>query len=303
MLEIDLSLVALQPFRGLPMRLSKSRMMLAALLLVLLGSHPIGSQAVRHARSAAGLAYDVVGDGPGVVLIHGTNLDRRMWDGEVAWLQQHARVIRYDLRGQGASDDPTRAYSNHADLISLLDELGEREVTLIGLSAGAQVALDVALEAPERVRRMVLASPSLSGYVPDEMPPFFTDLGAALQAQDFQRANEVLLASPIMSVPPEFADLVQTMVVDNTRLWSLPYSLLEQVSPPALERLEAVRPSTLVLVGADDLAAIHDQARLLAQRMADARLVTLPGGGHLLNMTSAEAFREAVGEFLGLARN
>ena len=84
------------------------------------------AQQVVDARSANGLAYDLVGAGPLVVLIHGTNLDRRMWDGETEWLQEHARVLRYDLRGQGDSDFPTDSYSHHDDLIALLDELGGR---------------------------------------------------------------------------------------------------------------------------------------------------------------------------------
>lgn len=284
-------------------RLSILRMMLAASLFLLVGCHSARQQPVRNARSAGGLGYDIVGEGPLVVLIHGTNLDRRMWEGEVAWLQEHTRVLRYDLRGQGASDDPTEVYSNHADLLALLNEVGESEVSLIGLSAGAQVALDVALEAPHRVRRMVLVSPSLSGYTPKEMPPFLADLSAALRVRDFERANEVLLASSIMSVPPRFVDLVRTMVEDNSRLWTIPYSLVEQVSPPAIQRLETIQTPTLVLVGENDLEAIRAQSLLLERRSADARLVTITGGGHLLNMTSPDAFRAAVSAFLNLPGN
>jgi pimeloyl-ACP methyl ester carboxylesterase len=223
-----------------------------------------------------------------------------MWEGEVAWLQEHARVLRYDLRGQGASAFPVEAYSNHADLLALLNEIGEEEATLIGFSAGVQVALDVALEAPQHVRRMVLVSPSLSGYVPEEMPPFFADLSAALRAKDFVRANEVLLASPIMSAPPPFLDLVRTMVEDSTRMWTIPYSLAEHLSPPAIERLEEIQASTLLLVGEKDLEAIRAQSLLLERRLSDARIVTIAGGGHLLNMTSPDNFRKAVSAFLDL---
>lgn len=276
------------------------QMMLAAPLSLLVGCQSAGQQPVRNARSAGGLAYDLVGEGPLVVLIHGSNLDRRMWEGEVEWLQEKNRVLRYDLRGQGASADATEAYSNHTDLLALLDEVGESDVFLIGLSAGAQVVLDVAIEAPHRVRRMMLASPSLTGYRPQEMPAFLGDLSAALRVRDFDRANEVLLTSAIMSVPPRFADLVRTMVEDNSRLWKIPYSLVEQVSPPAIQRLETIRTPTLILVGEHDLEAIRAQGLLLERRLPDARRVTIRGGGHLLNMTSPDAFREAVSAFLSL---
>ena len=121
------------------------------------------AQQVVDARSANGLAYDLIGEGPLVVLIHGTNLDRRMWDAEAEWLREHVRVLRYDLRGQGDSDFPTDSYSNHDDLIALLGELGGHDVTLLGLSAGVQVAIDVALTAPQLVARLVLVSPSIAG--------------------------------------------------------------------------------------------------------------------------------------------
>jgi pimeloyl-ACP methyl ester carboxylesterase len=255
--------------------------------------------AILDARSTTGLAYDLVGDGaPSLVLIHGTNLDRRMWDFEMTWLPALGTTLRYDLRGQGASDFPSVPFSNHQDLLALLDELGADRVDLIGLSAGAQVALDVALAAPERVRQLILVSPSLSGFVPDEMPPFFGDLMAALQAQDFARANQVLLNSSIMAVPEQAAAKVKQMVEDNERLWTIPYSLVEQPSPPAIEHLQDVIPPTLLLTGVRDLVAIHDQGRLLEERLSNVRHLHISSGGHLLNLTAPGAFRRELTAFL-----
>jgi pimeloyl-ACP methyl ester carboxylesterase len=70
-----------------------------------------------------------------------------------------------------------------------------------------------------------------------------------------------------------------------------------------LDRLEDIAAPTLVLVGGDDEEAIRAQGVLLERRMADARQITVPDGGHLLNLTSPAAFQEAVTEFLGLPRN
>jgi 3-oxoadipate enol-lactonase len=251
------------------------------------------------ARSEGGLAYDVTGAGPWVVLIHGSNLDRRMWDDQVPWLRGGHTVLRYDLRGQGGSATPQEPFSNAADLLSLMDELGAKQVTLVGLSAGAQVALDTALASPGRVRRMVLVSPSLLGYRPTTMPPFFNELVAALRSQDYDGANEVLLQSPLMAVPERYREEVRAMVKDNSRLWSIPYTLVEQTSPPAIERLDTIDVPVLVLAGGDDLEAIRDQATLLERSLPNARKVVVPGGRHLLNMTSPDAFRQALESFLG----
>ena len=226
---------------------------------------PAWAQQIVDGRSANGLAYDLGGDGPVVVMIHGTNLDRRMWNAEAEWLGDHARVLRYDLRGQGDSDFPTDSYSNHDDLIDLMDELGLGQAVLLGLSAGTQVAVDVALAAPQLVKQLVLVSPSIAGYVPTEMPSFLGDLTASLRVGDFDQANEVLIASSIMAVPPEFAGAVREMVEHNDRLWTIPYSLVEQPPRAALEHLEDIAAPTLILVGENDEAAIREQGTLLSR--------------------------------------
>ena len=66
------------------------------------------------------------------------------------------------------------------------------------------------------------------------------------------------------------------------RLWTIPYSLIEQSSRAALEHLEDIDAPTMVLVGENDEEAILEQGVLLRRRMPNARLVTVPGGGHLL---------------------
>ena len=195
---------------------------LVASLLLFSGCYSAGRHPIVNARSQGGLAYDLVGEGPLIVLIHGTNLDRRMWDEELKWLGVRARVLNFDLRGQGASDFPTKPYSNHGDLLELLEEIEASEVVLLGLSAGVQVALDAALEEPDRFTGLILVSPSMAGYMPKEMPPYLADLMAALRAKDFKRANELLLASSIMSVPPGREDRVRTIVEENERLWTIP---------------------------------------------------------------------------------
>lgn len=268
------------------------------LLTALAACQPGNREPITDARSANGLAYDLVGEGSPIVLLHGTNIDRRLWDDEISWLREGARVLRYDLRGHGQSPVPEAPYSNHGDLIELLDELEIASASLIGLSAGAQIALDVVLAAPDRVERLVLVSPSLAGYVTNVLPPFFSDLRTALQARDYEQANEVLLASPLMSVPEGQADRVRSMVEASVRMWTIPPSLLRAASPPAIRRLEEVQAPALILVGEEDLEAIREQAQLLAAQLPNARLVTVPGGGHLLNLTSPEAFRDAVSAFL-----
>ncbi|MGE3840213.1 MAG: alpha/beta fold hydrolase [Vicinamibacterales bacterium] len=62
------------------------------------------AQPAKPGRTKNGIAYDVQGKGPMVVLITGSNLDRRMWAREAGWLASYHTVVRYDLRAHGASD-------------------------------------------------------------------------------------------------------------------------------------------------------------------------------------------------------
>src|SRR4029077_5137260 len=113
----------------------------------------------------AGLAYEVTGDGPAVVLVHGFGLDMRMWGPQVEHLGARYRVVRYDCRGFGASGpfDPAVPYTHAADLVALLDHLAIGQAVLAGLSFGGRVVLQTALAAPARVRGLVLLDAVLDG--------------------------------------------------------------------------------------------------------------------------------------------
>jgi 3-oxoadipate enol-lactonase len=249
-------------------------------------------------KASTGLAYERAGSGPPVVLIHGAFLDLRMWNREFDALKSRWTVIRYDLRMHGQSAAPSGPFSHVADLFGLLDELKIDKATLIGLSNGAQIALDAALEAPSRVERLVLAGPAISGYVDRERPAFAADLMAALQAGDTRRATEVMLATPVYASPPESRDLVRSMLIGNEPIWKLDRKLVLPPAVPALKRLEALKVPALVLVGERDLPAILEQAEMLGARAPRARVVRIAGGSHLVNLTSPGEFLRLTTEFL-----
>lgn len=276
----------------------RSKMRTVALLVVLaLGGMVQAQPALRAGKTATGISYDVQGSGPVVVLISGANLDRRMWAREASWLAARHTVVRYDLRAHGQSDTATAPFSHLADLIAVLDAVQLPKAALVGLSAGSVIALDAALEHPARVDRIVLAGPGFSGYVPKERAAFAGDLMKALQARDYQQAAEVLLATPVFAAPPASQALVRQMVTENDRLWTVPRELMKGPAQNAIDRLNEVRVPTLVLVGENDVAQ-REQADILGQRVKGARLVVIPGGGHLLNLSSPKEFETAVAAFL-----
>jgi 3-oxoadipate enol-lactonase len=263
-------------------------------LMLLAGS----AEPLRHGRTPGGIAYDIQGTGPAVVLITGSNLDRRMWAAEAEWLQERFTVVRYDLRAHGQSDSANQAFAHVDDLFDVLDHLKIDSAALIGLSAGSTIALDAAVRAPHRLTRIVLAAPDIGGYVPKERPAFFEPLIAALQAGNYSLAQEVMIVSPLLDVPESSRAIVRTMVTENNRLWTVPRELMRPPAWLAVDHLEEIKIPVLVIVGEKDLAPQREQADVLARRVTGAQLVVVTGGGHLVNLTSAGEFKSVVLPFL-----
>src|SRR5689334_19941744 len=111
-----------------------------------------GTAEVNHTR----LYYEVAGSGPPLVLIHGFDLDTRMWDDQFEVFAQHYRVVRYDVRGFGKSARPTEPYAHEEDLKALLDYLGIAQAHIVGMSMGGGIAIDFTLTYPEMTRTLIL---------------------------------------------------------------------------------------------------------------------------------------------------
>lgn len=107
-----------------------------------------------------------VASGLPLVLIPETGTDRRIWGDQVRAFAQHYQVVRYDLRGWGRSRRQMGIYRHAEDLAGLLDWLGIERAALVGVYSGANIALELALERPERVAALVLVQPRVDGWLP-----------------------------------------------------------------------------------------------------------------------------------------
>lgn len=281
---------------------------LAALLLAAAAAcaaNPPSSEssaaAVVRDTAANGLFYEASGaGGETVVLIHAFSVDHRMWDREAELLRPRYRVIRYDLRGHGASALPTGPYAAHADLAALLDELGVARAALVGLSAGARVAVDFAVAYPDRVTRVVAAGPAVSGLSPEGGFEWMQPVIAAARAGDTRLAAERWADTPLMAVDDGAAAArLRALVLDNAHLWGIASNPERPLDPPALGRLGEIRVPLLAVVGERDLPGSHAAADTLAARVPGARKVVVSGAGHMVNFAAPDAFGTLLLEFLG----
>jgi pimeloyl-ACP methyl ester carboxylesterase len=246
------------------------------------------------------LHHEVAGRGPDVALLHSTACDSRMWDAEFAALAERYRVLRYDFRGFGRSPLPPEDWSSVDDLRALLDEVGMERPALVGLSGGAAVALDFALEHADRVRGLVLAAPAVSGLPwSDEVQAYGEQEDALLDAGDLDGA----VALNIRMWAPTADAAVQAKVAEMQRR-AFEVQLAAEPGehrrprPPAAERLEHVGVPTLVIVGEADVPDVLRNAEQLANRVPGAEQVVLPGVSHMVNLERPEEFLRLVVDFL-----
>jgi pimeloyl-ACP methyl ester carboxylesterase len=285
------------------------RLSLAAWLLtfVLLSPCAGKEQAVRGVAEVNGtrLAYEMMGEGRTVVLIHGGLVDSRMWDDQFESFAKRYRVIRYDLRGFGKSAFPTGPYSHVEDLYALLKFLKVERASLIGLSLGGMIATDLALEHPEMVDRLVLASSALRGY---QSPPNekTVAVGKAAEERGMQSAIELWLEHPFFATGKSNAAYqrrMRSMLADNYRYWGpwgpeLKAVVVTWPKRPAIERLSEIHAPTLIVVGDKDAANILAIADILATKITGARKVFIKNVSHHLNMEKPKEFNRVVLDFL-----
>jgi pimeloyl-ACP methyl ester carboxylesterase/GNAT superfamily N-acetyltransferase len=246
------------------------------------------------------LYYEVAGQGKPLVLIHGGNLDRRMWDDQFEGFAQDFKVVRYDMRGHGRSEPPGEPYYHAQDLCDLVRCLGLGRPHLVGLSLGARIAVDLAIEHPDIVDCLVLAAPGLGGYrfARDSVGDLLL-ADQAVKSSDLATAVSILLENRFWKqIDPELGRRLRQMVEDHSfEGWRRPELVLE-MSPPAIQRLGAVTAPTLVIVGDEDVADIRNIAGMLQKGISGAQMANLSGAGHMLNMQKPEQFNRAVRDFL-----
>lgn len=258
--------------------------------------------------------YEVMGQGHPLVLVHAGIADSRMWDDQFPEFAKHYRAIRYDLRSYGKTESEPTAFSFRQDLYELLQHLGVNQTHLLGISMGGQIALDFTLEHPEVVTALILVAPGVSGYQhqPDteQKSQFearrFAELDKSWDKQDYARMQEIELEmwvdgplQPQGRAPASVRARVREM---NAQSYAPDHVSLEfkpqRLDPPAAGRLAEFQVPSLIIVGDLDATSVMASCDLLAQGIAGAQKVVVPGVAHMVNMEKPAEFNRLVLDFL-----
>ncbi len=249
------------------------------------------------------LAYETAGAGSPVLFVHSVIADSRMWDREVSVYSSTHRTIRFDLRGFGGSAPATAAFSYLDDLRALLDHLRVDRPFVVGSSAGGAIALDFALANPDMVRGLLLAAPGPAGGA--LQPPFDAEEKAAFDYDD-QKSQAISLAWSKKEAATAFdllrqlwcsqlggssLELFRTMVEQNaTEAFENRSMKLATDPPPVPGGLAAFRVPTTILVGDRDNPSSPVIAKRIARAVTGARLVSVAGADHLVNLSRPDDF-------------
>lgn len=250
------------------------------------------------------IAYDDVGSGPSVVLLHGYPFNRSMWRDQLVELQKDHRVITPDLRGHGESavaQSPATMERMAGDVASLLEILNVSRATIAGLSMGGYVALAFYRLFPLRVRSLVLA---------DTRPQEDTEEGKQNREKQAEKALKEgmegiadallpkLLAAETVATRPEVVKRVRKMIVETTpegAAAALRGMAQRQDHTSFLSRIIA---PTLIIVGSEDTLTPLDDAEMMHREIGGSRMEVIKGAGHVSNIENPEQFNQALVSFL-----
>ena len=250
--------------------------------------------------------YVEAGAGEPLVLVMGFGGDHTAWAFQTPALSERYRVITFDNRGVGQSDQPDAAYSTAqmaADTVGLMDVLGITRAHVLGASMGGMIAQEIALGYPERVRSLQLhctyARPD--AYTRELLATWRIER-ETLPREVFVRASFFwLFARDTYETRRPFVDAVLATALANPYPQSLTGWLRQAeacITHDALDRLGAIRCPTLVSVADEDMLVPPRFSDEIAARIPRATLRRIPGAGHVYFWERADLFNTMCLDFL-----
>jgi esterase len=249
---------------------------------------------------------------PPVVLLHGITGHARTWDDEARLLAERYRVLVLDQRGHGDSDPaPDGDYSDDAllgDLTAFADALGLRRSTLVALSLGGRVAINVAGRHPTRVERLVIVDigPEIAAVGRARVGALLA--GAPERFESVQdvithmRANAPLYAEAMLRHRAQHA---VRPLPGGGFTWKYDRALREAIRQGRMRvpadlwaQWRAITCPTLLVRGALSDILSDETAKRMVDELPAARLVVVPGAGHTVPGDQPAAFQSLLREFL-----
>jgi pimeloyl-ACP methyl ester carboxylesterase len=236
------------------------------------------------------IAYNTEGSGEPVVLIAGFTAVKETWELQVAELSKHFRVISFDNRGVGETTVPTAPFSiadMAADTAGLMDALGIDSAHFFGVSMGGLIAQVLALDYPERVKKVALGCTTHGGRHAVQPEREVMEILAKASDPTIPVEESVRLRLPVIFAERsmrEEPERLEEFVRLAIRYWPTPEGAAGQFAALSVfnvkRRLGEIRRPVLAITGSEDRMMPPENSRLLAEGIQGAEHYVVDGAGH-----------------------
>jgi 3-oxoadipate enol-lactonase len=242
---------------------------------------------------------ETAGSGNVILLIHDGLLHREVWNDQFSFFSKNFKVIRYDRRGYGKSSPATGTYTHLNDLETLFKQLKIDSAILVACSSGGALAIDFAIENPQKVKGLVIVGAVVGGFsytshmlnrgghLPDSFENDFEE--SIYYATDdpyeiyFKNTNAKEKAVDMLKNYPQRIYNRQKYIRHET---------------PTYRRLDEIKAPTLILVGEFDIPDVHSHAGAINAGILNSKRIIVPKSGHLIPIEQPDLLNETVLSFL-----
>jgi pimeloyl-ACP methyl ester carboxylesterase len=247
--------------------------------------------------------------GPGstgetVAFSHGLLWGTELFAPQIEALRGRFRCIAWDHRGQGRSGPEWRHTIEQCtyDAIALLDKLGAKQVSFVGLSMGGFVAMRIAARRPDLIRRLVLVETSIGPEARENIGRYRM-LTAAYRAIGGRllegRVAQIMLGKTILSDPARKEEVARYSALMRRRrdVWKAVNGVIDR-APISEDELSRIRVPTLVIVGDEDVATPLSKAQQIVAAISGARLEVVARAGHSSTVEEPVAVTKLIEDFI-----
>ena len=245
--------------------------------------------------------YEVYGEGESLVLVHGLGSSTEDWEHQITFFAQYFQVIVLDIRGHGKTTKAPGPYSVSlftGDVATLLERLSVSQATVLGISMGGMIALQLALDFPDLVKRLVVVNTS-SELI---FHTFKLKLAAQLRflALRFLGVKGIgrLLSKRLFPRPQQ--SLLRNRFIQR---WSRNDKAAYACAMRALigwsvtQRLQTITQPVFIVASQYDYFPLADKEKMAA-RLPDAQVVMIADAHHAVTAEMPELFNDTVGRLL-----
>jgi len=254
--------------------------------------------------------YKVEGQGEPLVMIMGFASSRWNWRSQTRAFNKYYRVVTFDNRGVGKTDKPGGPYTIKMmaeDTIGLMDYLAIDRAHILGISMGGMIAQELAINHPDRVKKLVLGctfanNKTARGELTNFSPELLEVIESAGQSgTDIRKVMNSLAVcrfnnnNRLRKMTLSFIVRIRILLA-GTRGFMGQYEAIR--THDTLDRLHLIKTPTMVITGTADRVIQPGSSEVIAGRIPDARLVKVENGSHSFFFENRDGLNQEVLDFL-----